>query len=480
MNQNDMPLLERLIQFSEKKPVSLHVPGHKNGTILPAKTKEKYQEMLSIDLTELPGLDDLHAPEGIIAEAQKLASQWFQSKETFFLIGGSTAGNLAMILATCQANDKIIVQRNCHKSIWNAVELSGATPILLTPAFDKDVGRYTVPSQSQLKQAINEYPEAKAIILTYPDYFGRTYELRSIIETAHKKQIAVLIDEAHGVHFSIDHAYFPESSLALGADAVVQSAHKMAPAMTMTAYLHINSSLIDKKRIATYLSMLQSSSPSYPLLASLDSARQYLATRTKKDIDELLESVMHMRDILSNHDLWELVPFHFTVDDPLKIALQVKDGVNVNEVARLFEEYRIYPELITENQILLIHGLAPFNQWKTLENAVEKTISQLKVSQKHATIERDNPPFLKQVAHLAFSYQEMERTDTVFIEWENAKGKVAAEQVVPYPPGIPILVKGEVIETEHVDYIKHLISKNINFQQDNIQVGLYVFKGECM
>ncbi|WP_090855803.1 aminotransferase class I/II-fold pyridoxal phosphate-dependent enzyme [Paraliobacillus sp. PM-2] len=474
MNQKRIPLLDRLNQFIEKDPISFHVPGHKNGAIIPLQGQKIYKEIMSIDMTELSGLDDLHAPQDVIAEAQSLASAWFQTDHTFFLIGGSTVGNLAMILASCCRGDKVIIQRNCHKSIWNGIELSGAMPIMVAPAFDEQVHRYTTPSQDQIEQVIKQYPEAKAIILTYPDYFGRTYDLRSIIEMAHDNQIAVLIDEAHGVHFSINHSHFPASALTLGADAVVQSAHKMAPAMTMTAYLHIRSSIIDKDKVAYCLKMLQSSSPSYPLLVSLDIARNYLATKTKSDIDLLLKSVLRMRNTMKS-DKWDLIPLQAKIDDPLKIILHMKAGVSAKKVAQSFEACSIFPELVTEEQILFIHGLEPFHQWERLENALEKILTELKISKKHATIEKNINFFPKKLGCLAFTHQEMDWLDRVFTEWKQAEGKVAAEQVVPYPPGIPILVKGEVIETEHINHIKYLLDNNINFQQDNIQTGIFVF-----
>lgn len=480
MNQEKTPLFNKLMEFQKHKPISLHVPGHKNGTVIPTGSKEIYQRIMSIDMTELNGLDDLHAPEGIIAEAQDLASDYFQSQKTFFLIGGSTVGNLAMILATCGEGDKVIIQRNCHKSVWNGLELSGATPILVSPAFDNEVGRYTVPNKGQLIKVINQNPEARAILLTYPDYFGRTYDLKPIIEAAHEQQIAVLIDEAHGVHFSIPHSSVPKSALELGADAVVQSAHKMAPAMTMTAFLHIGLStkLLNSATISHYLAILQSSSPSYPLLASLDTARHYLATRTTEDIDFVLNSVLSMRSILATNDVWKLLPFHITIDDPLKITIEVRSGYDVNQVIRLFEENHIYAELQTENQILFIHGLEVFNEWRRLKTTVEKVTRELKINEKHATIEKHTNIFPKQISSLHYSYKQMKELNQVFVSWEESIGKVAAQHITPYPPGIPIIGKGEVIEVAHVHHIKQLLNAKIKFQQHNIQhiqQGLYVF-----
>src|SRR5690625_2352822 len=167
MNQEQIPLYDTLVNFTKQNPISFHVPGHKNGNIFP--TKNFYDRILQLDLTELPGLDDLHSPTGAIAEAQQLAADYFQADHTFFLVGGSTAGNLAMLLTACSSGDKVIVQRNCHKSIMNGLELAGAHPVFISPKYDETVDRYTNPDIHTLKTALKENPDAKAVMLSYPD-----------------------------------------------------------------------------------------------------------------------------------------------------------------------------------------------------------------------------------------------------------------------------------------------------------------------
>ncbi|MBN6205931.1 aminotransferase class I/II-fold pyridoxal phosphate-dependent enzyme, partial [Ralstonia pickettii] len=176
MNQKNIPILHMLDNFQKRRPISFHVPGHKNGQVFPEEAVAHFKEILKLDMTELPGLDDLHAPEEAIAEAERLTREFFKSDHSFFLVGGSTAGNLAMILAVCKDGDKVLVQRNSHKSIINGLELAGAHPIFLTPQFDKTAQRFTSPSLETLKEALEKYPDVKAVILTYPDYFGKTYE----------------------------------------------------------------------------------------------------------------------------------------------------------------------------------------------------------------------------------------------------------------------------------------------------------------
>lgn len=474
------PLYEKLINISSHSPISFHVPGHKNGKIFPKLGYEKFKQLLSIDLTELTGLDDLHAPSQVIKEAQDLAANWFQSKKTYFLVGGSTVGNLAMILATCSVGDKVIVQRNCHKSILNGLELSGAHPIFMAPVYDERVKRYTTPTYKYIKKAIEDNPKAKAIVLTYPDYFGHTFNLKEVVEFAHSYGIPVLVDEAHGVHFSLGN-FFPETALESGADVVVQSAHKMAPAMTMASFLHVNSSYVAPDRIEHFLQMLQSSSPSYPLLASLDLSRLYLQSITKEELEKIQTSVGCLRDKLSESQFWSVLQLVEGEDDPLKITIQISD-FNAREVATLFEKENIYPELTTHNQILFIHGLSPFTEWERLDTSLKKINGQLKSKSKRAKIDEKELYFSSMIQSLTYSYGKMNKMETIFLPWEQIDCHIAAEAIIPYPPGIPIIAKGENITNKHKEVIKYLVEQGTTFQNLSIKKGLKVFlnrfKGE--
>jgi len=468
MNQKQTPLYDTLVEFAKQKPISFHVPGHKNGEIFPAGNFY-YDRILQLDLTELPGLDDLHTPTAAIAEAEHLAADFFHSNHTFFLIGGSTAGNLAMLLAACSSGDKVIVQRNCHKSIMNGLELAGAHPVFISPEYDEIVDRYTNPAIHTLEAALEKYPEAKAVMLTYPDYFGKTYPIQEMIEAAHARNIPVLVDEAHGVHFSLG-APFPPSALSLGADAVVQSAHKMAPAMTMGAFLHVNSSHISKEKLAHYLQMLQSSSPSYPLMASLDIARYFLAVMPHRKIEKAVESAVQVKQALQAADHWQLIPS----DDPLKLTLQVREGISAKETAALFEQENVYPELITHNQILLIHGLAPFSHINRLEKTIKTVNGQLKKQANHGTMIGNNL-FLNQVQELELSYSEMHQIKQELMPFHKAIGYIAAEAIIPYPPGIPLILKGEIVTEAHMDMIKHLQAQGVSIQKWN-KHGMMIFR----
>jgi len=471
------PLYTKLKQYAAAAPISFHVPGHKNGLIFPKRADRFFGSILPIDVTEITGMDDLHAPKEVIAEAESLAADYFGSMRSFFLIGGSTVGNLAMILAVCVTGDKIIVQRNCHKSIMNGLELANADPIFITPDYDEAVNRYTSPSPATLKQALEEHKDAKAVVLTYPDYFGRTYAIKEMIELAHTYQIPVLVDEAHGVHFSLGIHPFPHSALKFGADAVVHSAHKTLPAMTMTSYLHINSSFVAEEKVAHFLQILQSSSPSYPLMASLDIARSFLATLTSKSVSDVLTSVKQVRQVMASLNACVVLPIS-EKDDPLKITLSMKKGISSALVASLFEKNGVFPELVTHNQLLFIHGLAPFHRLSELKKAVTSINDELKIKTNHATIDMKEL-FSNKVHKLALTYPKMSQQTSVLTLLDNAKGKIAAEAVIPYPPGIPFILKGEEITETHIQMIKQLIKQGVTFQHCDINNGIKVYnKGE--
>lgn len=474
MERSQIPILQKLTTFQNNGPLSFHVPGHKNGTIFPDRARPYFDSILPLDMTELPELDDLHAPKGVIRDAEELAADFFGADHTFFLIGGTTAGNLAMLFATCSPGDYVIVQRDCHKSIMNGLELAGAHPVFIAPEYDAESELYLAPSYATLQEALAAYPSAKAVVFTYPDYFGKTFAIKEMIERIHAYDIPVLVDEAHGVHFAVQDERIPASSLSLGADIVVHSAHKMAPAMTMASYLQIRSDFVSKENVAHFLQILQSSSPSYPLLASLDVARAFLETLTSSDIEEILASVRELRKRfhqLSACDVLEPSP----TDDPLKVTLKMKRGYAGQEVAALFEAEGIYPELATDKHILFIHGLEPFQSFQKLEKALENVQEKLKSMPYRAIMDADNI-FTQSIAELALTYAEMKSSGTKHITYDQAEGAIAAEAIIPYPPGIPILLRGERISEWHLKQIRRLHENGVTIQKRNQTDQLSVFE----
>lgn len=471
-NQQKMPLYQALVDHINKNPISFHVPGHKYGMI----AKDYFEQILKLDVTELSGLDDLHSPEGAILEAELLLQDLYQTRSSFFLINGSTVGNLAMIMATCRENDFVLVQRNCHKSVVNGLRLAKVKPIFIEPEIDDEWKVATGVHLETIKDAIDLYPNASALILTYPNYYGMAYDLKNIIDYAHIHNIPVLVDEAHGPHFIIG-SPFPPSAVQLGADIVVQSAHKTLPAMTMGSYLHINSNRIQIDRVKDYLQLFQSSSPSYPIMASLDIARHYLSAYQQKDVLHLLKEINRFKDSLKQISGIKVLTYPNHLGDPLKITIQSTSHLSGFDLQSKFEEQGIFTELADPYNVLLILPLLKENQIYPLEETAGRIQKVLKgITDNEIIVE--TLKIEQKISGLAIPYSEMEDLEGRIVPLTEAIGQVSAETIIPYPPGIPLLLKGERITEGQIRNLKRLMESGARFQGgsflENGLISVYV------
>ncbi|MEH7492281.1 aminotransferase class I/II-fold pyridoxal phosphate-dependent enzyme [Neobacillus niacini] len=460
--QTRIPLYEALIHYKNTNPISFHVPGHKSGTVLNQPLQNLFQELLRIDATEISGLDDLHSPEGVIKEAEELLAALYQVKESFFLVNGSTVGNLAMILSVCEKDDVVFVQRNCHKSVLNALKLAKVKPVFLEPDYDTEWKTATGVSKEVVERAISLYPDAKAIVVTYPNYYGMVYDLKSIIDLAHLHTIPVLVDEAHGPHFIIGEP-FPASAIQLGADMVVQSAHKTLPAMTMGSYLHINSDRVNCEKVKEYLQMLQSSSPSYVIMASLDLARNYLATYQRNDLAYLKNEISNFKKVLSTIQSIKVLEYPDSDGDTLKVTIQSRSKLSGFELQKKLEEKGIYTELADPHNVLLILPLLKENQNYPLAEASRK-IKELLEEIPYRPIEDETIISSGKLSELAIPYEKLSNIENEVIPIAEAAGQVCAETIVPYPPGIPLLLMGELITEEKLRQLTQLMNAGARFQ----------------
>ncbi|MED3662462.1 aminotransferase class I/II-fold pyridoxal phosphate-dependent enzyme [Ureibacillus sp. FSL K6-8385] len=458
----ERPLVETLKKFTEKHPISFHVPGHKNGLI--SGLPQDMQGALPFDLTELTGLDDFHHPEGAIYEAEQLLAQTYGADRSFFLVNGSTVGNLAMIYAVCKRNEKVIVQRNAHKSIFHGLQLVGAKPIYVSPEWDEKTRTATHVTFTTLEEVLLIHQDAKAVILTSPTYYGAvSKELKLQIALCHELGIPVLVDEAHGAHFSASKR-FPESALDAGADLVVQSAHKTLPAMTMASFLHIKSNLVDAERVNRYLRMLQSSSPSYVLLASLDDARHYVQTYLESDASYFFEKRERWIEALRSIPSLQVIE----MDDPLKVLLRVP-GHSGFQVKEALEERGIYPELADLHQVLLILPLLkqgqsfPFAETRILIKEAVAMLKNTKAMDGFATSYQNK----NKISIPEYSFDELEDKETEWIPYVRAIGRVSAGMVIPYPPGIPLFIPGEKITVSKLSQLEELLAAGAAFQGEH-------------
>ncbi|WP_028390542.1 aminotransferase class I/II-fold pyridoxal phosphate-dependent enzyme [Bacillus cihuensis] len=459
MNQENTPLFDALIRHKEKQTRSFHVPGHKNGMVFAERARSLFDPLLSIDVTEISGLDDLHAPEGPILEAQNLLACLYGVRNSYFLVNGSTVGNMAMILGSLNEGETVLVQRNCHKSVLNGLMLASVKPVFIEPKVDEDWGISEGLQLESVKEAFRLYPQTKAIIVTHPTYYGHCGGLSEIIEFAHSKRIPVLVDEAHGAHLSLGDP-FPQSAIEAGADIVVHSAHKTLQAMTMGSYLHINSSLIVREKVEFYLQMLQTSSPSYPIMASLDLARFYLASFGENDKTDLMKNILGFRKELDEIRHIELLKKDML--DPLKITIRSHKNITGFEFQHRLEEKGVFTELADHKNVLLVLPLMKENSSEYFQNIASVIADVVCVGKG----EVKNDLVYKQsglITPLALTYPEMKKRKMQFISFQKSMGMIAAEMVTPYPPGIPLIMMGERITEEQIQYLEQIIMDGSRF-----------------
>ncbi|MCR2807175.1 aminotransferase class I/II-fold pyridoxal phosphate-dependent enzyme [Paenibacillus soyae] len=481
------PLYQALVNHASKDPVSFHVPGHHGNEALQYALNmlDKQEEainrhfgpLLALDVTELSTTDDLHHPESSIKEAQALAAECFGAEDTYFLVGGSTSGNLALILAVCDPGDIILVQRNVHKSIINGLKLANAKAVFLTPERESITGLATVPSLLETEKAIIRYPEAKAVFLSTPNYYGMSVNMERYAELCHRNGIPLLIDEAHGAHYGF-HPELPASAIQAGADAVVQSTHKTLTAMTMGAMLHVRGSLLSRGRLKDTLAMIQSSSPSFPIMASLDISRA-IAQQLGPDLfRESIEAVRLFRQWLKEESSRLTVPeredspVRSISYDPLRILLMDRDGLlSGYEIQQELERHGCYAEMADPKYSLLVVGPhAARGAIPRLQEAI------LHINAKYA--ERCDSAMAEPIQSLdlmdedissvsepvAFARHGMSGKGARRVHLQDARGQLSGEMVIPYPPGIPILYTGERITNHHISQIEWLARTGARFQ----------------
>jgi lysine decarboxylase len=468
LSQFDTPLFSGLLEHAKRNPIQFHIPGHKKGTGMDPEFRGFIGDnALSIDLINIGPLDDLHSPKGIIREAQDLAAEAFGADYTFFSVQGTSGAIMAMIMSVCGPNDKIIVPRNVHKSIMSAIIFSGAIPVFIHPVVDEKLGISHGITTDAVKKALKQNPDAKAVLVINPTYFGIVADLKKIVDIAHSYEVPVLVDEAHGVHIHF-HDDLPLSAMQAGADMAATSVHKLGGSMTQSSVLNVRGSLVSAKRVRAVLSMLTTTSTSYLLLASLDAARKQLATKGKELVDKTIRLAQSIRKQINEIDhLYcvgeEILGTNATFGyDPTKLIISVKGlGLSGFEVEKwLRGNYNIEVELSDLYNILCI--ITPGDT----EEEAETLVTALRELSKNRIVHPEKAELkvlLPDIPVLALSPREAFYAETELFPFDESEGRIIAEFIMVYPPGIPIFIPGEIITKENLLYIKK-----------NIEVGLPV------
>lgn len=461
MDQSRTPLFSGLLNHIKKDPVQFHIPGHKKGNGMDPVFRDFIgKNALSIDLINIQPLDDLHHPHGIIKEAQELAAEAFGADYTYFSVQGTSGAIMTMVMAVCSPGDKIIVPRNVHKSVMSAIVFSGATPIFIHPEIDERLGISHGITVESVEKALEQHPDAKGVLVINPTYFGISGNLEQIVETAHSYNVPVLVDEAHGVHIHF-HEKLPMSAMQAGADMAATSVHKLGGSLTQSSILNVKEGLVSPKRVQTILSMLTTTSTSYILLASLDVARRRLVTEGRQLVEDTVALAEETRNKINEIPYLycpgkEIIGTPATFDfDPTKLIISVKDlGISGYEVENfLREKYNIEVELSDLYNILCIITPGDTQEEttllvKALKDLIEHFHSSSEKNIKTIKVEVPNIPVL------AISPRDAFYAETEVVPFEESQGRIIAEFVMVYPPGIPIFIPGEIISNENLEYIK--------------------------
>jgi len=479
LDQRRAPYFEGLLKYINQGRTAFHMPGHNRGKGVHPLLKDFLGEnVFLLDLTEVEGVDYLHKATGILKEAQDLLSDLYGSTESFFLINGSTGGNHAMIFSTVGDGEKIILGRNSHRSALGGLIVSGAVPVYVPVEVNSRIGVTTNLDPGKLEETIKNNTDAKAVFITTPNYYGMTGNVKLYADIAHKYNMPLLVDEAHGAHYGM-HPELPETAVRQGADLVVQSAHKTLASMTQTSWIHYNDNgFIDLARLKMALQVLQSTSPNYVLLSSLDVARMQLATEGKIIYDRVLDVARYLRKTLNEipgifvigKEVEETDPF-VSVYDETKIVISFEGKWEYNK-GRMYgyiaekilnHEYNIEVELSDPHNVLAFITVGHYmDDAKVLVDAIKDMSKKYYKGEETRGVDYHILPHIPEVVltprEAFFAKSEMVAFD------ENVIGRVCAEVVSLYPPGIPIVAPGERIDREIYEFIKERITQGAEVQ----------------
>lgn len=458
--QYQTPLLTALINSSLARNVAFYAPGHKKGQGIEEKLKYLLgKKLFQADLPELPELDNLFAPQAAIASSQDLAAECFGAASSWFLVNGSTCGIISAIMATCKAGDKIILPRNIHQSAIAGLIITGAIPVFINPEYDTLSNiTYSITSQA-LQYTLKHHPETKAVMVLHPSYQGICGDLSEIVNITKQHNIPLLVDEAHGGHFAF-HEQLPPSALSVGADLTVQSTHKVLGAMTQAAMLHLQGDKIVPQRISKALQLMQSTSPSYILLASLDAARKQMAVEGRELMSKALNLADEAREAISQ--IPKLSVLEFTPRSGFKDLDRTRLTVDITQLGITGYEADeiLHQKSGVTCELPLLHHLTFIITFGNTEKDIDKLIQALTIlsadySKKISSVVPKTsvlPP-----SYLKISPREAYFAATETIPLAESSDRICGELICPYPPGIPILMPGEVITQEAIDYLQQVL-----------------------
>ncbi|MBQ9487978.1 MAG: aminotransferase class I/II-fold pyridoxal phosphate-dependent enzyme [Selenomonadaceae bacterium] len=461
MNKNNFaPIADAMQKYSADGALAFHTPGHKQGRGAHSLLKNLVTaEGLRQEVSLMEELDDLHSPHSCIKAAEKFAAELWHADDALFMINGTSSAIQAMILATLKPNDLVFVPRNSHRAVTAGLILSGAVPIFLPVDFSAELKIPLNVTASTIRRAIKKFPQARALILTSPNYYGVAADVKGIAEILHAAGMLLLVDEAHGAHLQFCER-LPISAMDAGADLAAQSTHKLLGSMTQTSMLMVRKNFVDVDAVRRAASLLQTTSPNQLLLASLDIARLQMAEVGREKILNAIELSQHLRAEVEK--ISALSTFDAVKDfelDLTKVTVNVEGagltGIDAEKILR--HKFKVQCELSDAANLLFIISYADDDA------VISKLVDALKSMSKAQCVRRDLMRKAQCVMRNDFSYQMPAKTpreiffaESEIVPLEKSVGRICAEEVTFYPPGIPILNIGERITAEVVKEISAL------------------------
>lgn len=469
LNQNETPLFDALKEYVNRDTLPFHVPGHKKGVGIDKEFKDFIGENpFKIDVTVFKLVDSLHHPTGPIKKAQELVADAYGSDASFFSIHGTSGAIQAMILAVVNDGDKIIVPRNVHKSVTSGIILSGAVPVFMEPEIDKKLGIAHGVTPETVEKTLKENPDAKAVLIINPTYYGVATDIKKIADIVHSFDIPLIVDEAHGPHLAFSEK-LPMSALESGADICAQSTHKIIGSLTQGSLLHVKSKYVDPKRVQQILNLMQTTSPSYIIMASLDCARRQIALEGKDLLEKTIELCKYTRDEINKipgfYCFGEEVlgkPGSYSFD-PTKLTISSRElGITGFELDMILaDKYHIQMELSDFYNVLAVGSFGDTKEGMDRLLAALKEISNEYYGKKEPVHDFLDIPA---VPRKVLNPREAFYSDKISIPLNESIGEISGEFLLAYPPGIPVLCPGEEITQEVVNYVHDLKRANLYVQ----------------
>lgn len=454
-------LYNKLIEYTNEtiscnNNIPLHMPGHKRNYKV-----ADFANPFMIDITEIDGFDNYHNPSEIIKDCMDFATDIYKTKESIYLVNGSTVGLLSAIYGCTDKGNSILVARNCHKSVYNAIFHQELNPSYIYPQINIKVGAYCGINPDEVEQMLKNDNSIKLVVITSPTYEGVLSDIETISDIVHKYNGVLIVDEAHGAHLPFMEKC-PQSAIYKGADIVIQSLHKLLPSLTQTAILHICSDRVDASKVHRYLSIYQSSSPSYVFLASMDSCIRFMSdAHTQPLIDEYYNALVKVRQKINSLNTIKLIEdFGDYAKEYDKSKLVIKsDTLSGQELYDcLREKYKIQLEMASEKYVVAMTSLCDnFAHYDILYNALKEI--DTKTTTGSIKIDKD-VQILKPVKKMTI--YEAINSEHALIDFYSAEGKIAYDYVYLYPPGSPILAPGEVISKDIIDKVRSYKDMGLN------------------